>query len=93
MLGNQCERDENTFRIYGNNKNSEDPTLPTIPKGKKIGPLVHDGSPYWPPRISMPIFVIYHFGPRLMAGTPTVRIKPNFHGHAISLGQNGKEHW
>jgi hypothetical protein len=38
MLGNQCERDENTFRIYGNNKNSEDPTLPTIPKGKKLAP-------------------------------------------------------
>jgi hypothetical protein len=33
------ECDENTFRIYGNNKNSKDPTLPTIPKGKQKWPL------------------------------------------------------
>lgn len=66
---------------------------PQSPKENKNGPLVHDGSPHWLPRIFIPIFFLYHFGPRLMAGTPIVRIKSNVHEHAISLGQNGKEQW
>ncbi len=60
---------------------------PQSPKENKNGPLVHDGSPHWLPRIFIPIFFLYHFGPRLMAGTPIVRIKSNVHEHAISLGQ------
>jgi hypothetical protein len=71
-LGIWCEH-------IGNNHN------PDPPQKEEKAPCVHASSPHWLPIISVATCVLYHFGPRLMAGT---KFPPTFVIYATSEENN-----